>query len=439
MRRLIFLSVVCVAVWLGARPAWAQGGEVLQLEISGPVTPAMAGYFARGIEAAVAADATAVLVILDTPGGNLDPMLDIVQLFRGADVPVIVYVAPSGAQAASAGAIITIAAHASGMAPETVIGAASPVGDGGADLDETIFRKLTEDMKAQVRGLAARRGAAAVALAEAMIDEARAVHADEALEVGLIDAVAADVPALLAQLDGLVVVVDGREVALETAVGEPTPFDMNLLEMVLHALANPVLVGLLLAIGAQAILIELSSPGGWVAGFTGVLAIGMALYGAGQLPVNWLGLGLILLAFALFIAEVLATNHGALGITGAVTMLVGLLVLFNSPGSPEFARISIPGAIGISLLTAAFFIFLATKALQAQHGQAHTGAEGLVGQRGPVRRVQPAAVKGGPYGGTVLVNGELWRAQADVPLEAGQIVEVTAVNGFTLRVKPAAA
>lgn len=433
-KKLIPILLIFFALW-GVWPAQAQSREVLILQIEGPVTPAMANYFERGISAGEASGAAAVLIILDTPGGSVEITQNIVQTIRAARVPVIVYVSPRGAQAASAGSIITVAAHAAGMAPETVIGAASPVGGGGEDLDETISRKIIEDLKAQVRGLTERRGPEAMALAEQMIEDARAVNAREALAVGLIDAVADSVPDLLVQLDGLPVEVMGEEQRLQTAVATTRVFGMSTLEQVLHALANPLLISILLAIGVQAILIELSNPGGWVAGFIGVLCLGLAAYGLGQLPVNWLGLGLIGVAVVLFVAEVFATNHGALGITGAVTMLIGLLVLFNSPGSPEFARISIPGAIGVSLFTASFFLFIATKALQAQRRQPITGGEGLVGLTGPVRRLTKAEAAQPPYEGMALINGELWRVVSDTPLEKDELVQVTAVRGFTLTVQ----
>lgn len=435
MRKILLFTLLLLVVAGTWHQAQAQSNKVLVLEIDGPVTPAMDSYFERGINRATAEGAAAVLIVLDTPGGNLDPTQDIVQLFRAAKVPVIVYISPRGAQAASAGSIITLAAHASGMAPETVMGAASPVGEGGADLGETIFRKITEDLKAMVRGLAARRGEEAVAVAEAMIDEARAVNNDEALDLGLIDAVAVDVPDLLTQLDGLVVEVDGQEMTLKTATAHQQSFHMNLLELILQALANPLLLGVLFAIGAQAILIELSSPGGWVAGFIGVMAITLGLYGAGQLPVNWLGLGLILIAFVLFMVEVFATNHGAVGVTGALTLLFGLLVLFNSPGSPEFARISLPGAIGISLLTAVFFIFVAAKALAAQKRQSGTGMEGLIGQLGVVRTELLTKTETGQYKGMILIRGELWQARSSEPITAGSSVIVTGVNGLVLDIK----
>ena len=368
----------------------------------------------------------------------MDTTQEIVRTFRASEVPIIVFVSPRGAQAASAGSIITIAAHASGMSPETVIGAASPVGEGGADLGETIFRKITEDLTALVRSLTERRGEDVVTLAEEMINEARAVNASEALEVGLIDAVAEDVPDLLAQLDGLIVVVDDKEMVLETAVANVQPFDMSLIEQILHALSNPLFVGILLTIGVQAILIEISSPGGWVAGFIGVLSLAMAFYGLGQLPANWLGLGLVAVAFVLFVLEVKAPVHGGLALAGTATLLIGLLVLFNSPGTPEFARISISGAATISIITAAFFIFIVTMALRAQSAQPQTGSEGLLGQKGAVRTALSSSTDAAPFTGMVLAAGELWKAQADEALAVGEVVAVTAVDGFTLHVKRAA-
>ena len=435
MRKLTVLITLLLLLAAGVSAARAQNAEVFVLEIEGPVTPAMASYFDRGIKTAEQENAAAVLIVLNTPGGAVDITLEIVRSFRASAVPVIVYVSPRGAQAASAGSIITAAAHAAAMAPETVIGAASPINADGSDINETAYRKAVEDLKATMRGLTARRGEEAVTLAEAMIEEARAVNADEALEVGLIDTVAENVDDLLQQLDGVTVIVNEQPVSLQTAGAGRRQFSLNPIETMLHAVANPILIGILFAIGVQAILIEISNPGGWVAGFIGVLFLVLAFYGAGQLPVNWLGLGLVILAFVLFLAEVLTVSSGALAITGAVTLFAGLLVLFNSPGTPEFARISIPAAITITGFTAAFFVFLLTMALRAQRRQATTGVEGMVGQKGPVRAAFTSSTHKAPYRGMVLVMGELWQAEADEELEKGERVVVTAVNGFTLQVE----
>ena len=426
------MTLAVIGAGMGAR---AQADEVIVLEANGPVTPAMTGYIQRGLEAAETSGANAVILLLDTPGGLLDATQDIIQLFRASEVPIIVYIMPRGAQAASAGSIITMAGHAAAMAPETVIGAASPVGENGADLEETIFRKVSEDLKATARNLTADRGAEATRLAEAMIEDARAVTAEEALESNLIDAIADDIPDLLKQLDGMVIQVNDQAYTLHTAQARPEVVRATPVEQLLLALANPLLLGILLTLGVQAILIELSSPGGWVAGLVGVLAIGLALYGLGQLPVNWLGLGLIIVAFVLFMMEVKATTHGALAATGTLLLIGGMLVLFNTPTTPEFLAMSIPAAVSLGGLTGIFFLFIVGKALRAQRAQTITGAEGLVGKTGPVRSAFSSESFKAPYSGTVLIAGELWRAQSNDKMQRGEQIIVTGMHGFTLQVK----
>ncbi|GAB4272045.1 MAG: nodulation protein NfeD [Candidatus Promineifilaceae bacterium] len=433
--KVILLALAAAAFLFTTRNGRAQSPEVIVLNIDAPVTPAMLGYFERGILNAIESNAEAVVIVLDTPGGAVTTTTDIVQLFRNTSVPVIVYIGPAGAQAASAGSLITAAGHLSAMAPETVIGAASPINSDGSDINETAYRKAVEDLKATMRNLTERRGETAVALGEAMIEEARAVTAKEALEAGFIDFIATDVNDLLAQANGKTVTINDQTIILQTANAATRALPLNSVELILLALTNPLILGILLAIGAQAILIELSSPGGYVAGIIGVICIALALYGAGQLPVNWLGMGLIILAFVLFIMEAFAPTHGGLTIGGTVSLIAGLLVLFNSPGTPQFARISISGAIGIGLSTAVIFGFIIVKAIGAQSKQPATGAEGLIGKKGVVRRGFTSAKGLPPYTGTVLVNGELWRALAESEFAPGDVVVVTAVNGFTLHVQ----
>jgi membrane-bound serine protease (ClpP class) len=433
--RFVWLALVLAFYLIAAAlPAGAQEGatrQVHRLEITGPVTPAMITYFEREIQQAESEAAEALVIQLNTPGGQVDLMLRIVQDFRAAQVPVIVYVAPSGAQAASAGAVITMAAHAAAMAPETVIGAASPVGSSGEELGETAARKTIEDLKATVRGLTERRGEEATLLAEAMIEEARAVNAVEALESGLIDAVAADLPALLSQLDGLTVRVTGVERTLQTASAEVVDRPLNFLERVLHTVVNPTIVTFLLAIAVPAILIELSSPGGWVAGFVGVVSLGLGIYGLGVLPVNWLGLGFVAVAFVLLALDIKAPSHGALTAAGIGSLIAGFLILFNYPGSPEFAQVSIPAVVLIAVLTGGFFAFVVAKALTIQRRKPVTGLEGLMGAIGEVRTpLSPT--------GSVFLQGERWRAEtADgSTIAGGARVEVAGVRGFTLIVRP---
>lgn len=433
---LLFVAILAGYPALGQAQEGRAGRDVLILDVEGPVTPAMASYFERGINAAEKEGAEAALIVLDTPGGSVETTQDIIQLFRNATVPVIVYVGPAGAQAASAGSLITMAAHAAVMAPDTVIGAASPVNGEGQDIGETLYRKLVEDLKAQARSLTERRGEEAVTLAEAMIEDARAVHAREARESGLIDAIADDVPGALQAVDGVQVVVADTPVTLNTAGATEVPFGMNVIEKALHALSNSLLIGILLAIAVPAILIELKSPGGWVAGFIGVMSLGLAFYGMGQLPVNWFGLGLIALAFALFLLEIKAPGVGALAFVGAATLLGGLLVLFNSPGSPEFVRISIPSAVAITVFTSTFFLFIVTMAVRAQRQRPLTGREGLIGTSGHVRKsLVPAPTGRFVYTGSILVHGEIWQAEANEALETNEEVIVTGMDGFTLQVQ----
>lgn len=432
---IILFAILLVSILFVALPtAEAQENNVVVLTMEGPVTPAMADYFRRGISAAEEQGATAVVIELDTPGGLVDTTQEIIQLFRASSVPVIVYVTPSGAQAASAGALITFAGHASGMSPDTVIGAASPVGDGGAELGETISRKIKEDLKATTRNLTSERSTEAGLLAEEMIETARAVTAVEALEVGLIDAIATDTADLLEQVHGLPIIVQDQPQTLATAGATQQPFEISFIEELLMLLVNPLIVGILLTIGVQAILIELSNPGGWVAGVIGVLAIGLALYGLGQMPVNWLGLGLIILAFVLFIMEIKAPVHGALALTGTALLVAGLLVLFNTGGAPDILRLSIPAAIAIGGATAVFFVFVLGKAIGAQRKQPATGAEGLIGQTGPTRSTFTSPTDSAPYSGMVLIAGELWQARANNPIDHGRTVIVKSVEGMTLRV-----
>jgi membrane-bound serine protease (ClpP class) len=438
-KRIVLIMVACffsALALLAASPLKAQSRQVLVAEIDGPVTPAMASFFERVIEEGQQSGATAVLIILDTPGGAVVTTQEIVQIFRSADLPVILYVAPNGAQAASAGSLITAAAHIAAMAPETVIGAASPVDGSGADLGETIYRKAVEDLKALMRTLTERRGPDAVALAESMIEDARAVTASEALEAGFIDVIAADIPDLLNQIDGMTVVVNGRDVTLQTANAVQQPVEMGFVEGILHALSNPVLISILLSIGPLAIIIEISNPGGWLAGFVGVVCLGLALYGLGAVGANFLGLALIGVSFILLLLELKTPTIGALAAVGTVTLIAGLLVLFNTPQTPQFARLPLPVAIGISLPTAALFLFIVTKALQAQRKQPATGREGMIGQTGPVKKgFKPAPGREKVFVGTVLVMGELWQATAAEPLNDGEQIVVMKMDGFTLHVQ----
>jgi membrane-bound serine protease (ClpP class) len=436
-KKIIWMSCVVICVFavtfLGTAQAQEEAPLALVLTADGPVTPAMAEYLSRGIRIAEQRGAELLVFQLNTPGGGVDVMQEMVAHIRGSSVPVIVYVAPRGAIAGSAGTVITLAGHAAAMAPETAIGAASPVGSQGEDLGETIEAKEKEILKALVRSLAEYRGPEAVALAEATIQSAKAVSSSEALEIGLVDFIARDLNDLLYQLDGITLSLPSGEHVLNTSRAVVTHVDLSLIEQLLQVLTNPNIVFILLTIGVQALLIELSSPGGWVAGFIGVVCLALAVYGFGVLPVNWFGLIFLVISFVLFVLDIKAPTHGALTAAGVGSLIVGALVLFNSPATPQFQRVSVPLVVAGSLMTGGLFAAAMIFAIRAQKSPIRTGSESLAGRQGVVKDEIPA------FGtGTVQVGGELWSAElseGEESLPENTRVHIVSVRGIRLQVR----
>ncbi|MDW8227400.1 MAG: nodulation protein NfeD [Anaerolineales bacterium] len=433
MKRTVFLFFL-LGVWMflvGARAGYAVSNSIILLTIDGPITSATQTYLSRGLELAERRGAEVVILQLDTPGGSISSLQEMISSIRNSRVPVVVYVAPRGAWAASAGALLTLAGHASAMAPETAIGAASPVGGEGEDLGETMSAKVRNQMKAMISPLVAHRPQPAQEMAMKMIDEAEAVSSDEALKMGLIDFIAEDVPTLLQQLDGFVVQMPTGPRALKTQGLPVEQINFSLIEQILQILVNPNVVLILLGLGVQAILIELSSPGGWVAGFLGVVCLALAAYGLGFLSVNWFGLIFLGIAFVLFILDIKAGASGGLTAAGIGSFIVGALVLFNSPGTPEFQRVSIPLVVFLALAIGATFALIVGFAWRAQKTPIRTGIEGLIGAQGVViSDLHPV--------GQVQAAGELWTAEIAPGSDAirkGERVEVVAVHGLRLQVK----
>ena len=406
---------------------------VLVLEAEGALTPAMLSYIQRGLEIANNDSADIVILQLNTPGGSIDLMNQIVQKMRSSDIPIVVYVAPRGAMAGSAGTLITLAGHAAAMAPETAIGAASPVGSQGEDLGETIATKEKEILRATVRSLAANRPAEAIELAEAAIESAKAASAQEALDVGLIDFIAVDTDDLLASLNGFQVEVLNEKVTLNTVNAILRPVPLTMVEQALALLTNPNIVFLLLSIGVQAILIELSSPGGWVAGFVGIVCMALVIYSFGILPINLFGLIFIVLAFVLFVIDIKAPTHGALTAAGVASFIAGALILFNSVRAPGFPGVSVPLVIATGLLLALSFSVIISFAIRALRAPARMGKKAMIGHSGIVSKtIDPV--------GSVQFQGELWTAELAEPGESlpeGERVEVVAVDGLRLKVRKA--
>jgi membrane-bound serine protease (ClpP class) len=345
----------------------------------------------------------------------------------------VVYVSPNGAMAASAGTLITLAGHAAAMAPDTTIGAASPVDSTGQNIDSTEALKIKEVMKATVRELARDRKPEAITLAEQTIDNARAVSATEAVSIGLVDFQATSVEDLAAKLDGFQVKVLGAPLTLHTQGANLVPLPRTLIEEGLQFFTDPNLVFIFLSAGIWAILIELSSPGGWVAGFVGATLLLLALFGLGILPVNWTGLLFMALAFILFILDIKAPTHGALTVAGTGSFIAGGLILFNTVRVPGIPEISVPLVIGTGVFIAATFFGAVTLALRAQSMPVLTGHQTLVGKVGLIKAaVDPK--------GQIQVAGELWTArlvEGEPNLQIGDRAEVTGIEGVILWVKKA--
>ncbi len=428
--RVLLLSFTMLALFY---PAFAQSETSLAIvmKAEGPIMPPMLEYFKRGIEIAERQDAEVLIVELNTPGGSIDTMLEIIQVIDESQVPVVVYVSPNDAIAGSAGALITMAGHASAMAPRAAIGAASPIEGSGEDIESTLEEKIKEILKAKARTLVDRRGADAVQLAEAMIDDATAVTAQEAFEAGLIDFVADDTEDLLQALDGFTVQMGRTERVLHTENIHTQPVEMSFIESLLLLLTDPNIVFSLMSVGIIAILIELNTPGGWVSGFIGVVCVTLSTYGMGLLPVNWFGVIFLVIAFVLFILDINAPTHGALTAAGAVMFIIGGLVLFNSPGTPQFQRVSVPLVVSTGVVLGALFFGAMIFALRAQRGIVQTGSESLAGKIGTARTFDGD-------GGQVQVESELWSAERTPdsdPISKGDRIEVVEIRGLRLRVK----
>jgi len=402
--------------------------KVSFIKIDGAIGPATASYISRSIDEARTQNAQCLVIQLNTPGGLLDSTQTIVQSFLGSTVPVVVYVAPTGATATSAGCFITIAASVAAMAPATTIGAAHPVTIGGIPsggeekTDDTMKKKLENFSVSYIETIAARRHRN-VDWAKSAVRESASITAEKALELKVIDLIAVDLPELLKQLNGRV--VDGK--TLKTAGAEISEIKMSASERVFQKLWRPEVMFVLMLIAIYGIIGEVTTPGAILPGVVGAIALILALYMAAILPVNVTGLVLIALALMLFIFDVYAPTHGVLTVGGVISFLIGSLMLFNR-ADPLF-RLSLNYIIPATLITAAFFVFVIGKGLRAQRLPVRVGAETLIGKT--VTALTPIDLRDG----RIFVEGEYWNAISDTPIEKDQAVEIAAVQGLTLKVK----
>ncbi|MDZ4277816.1 MAG: nodulation protein NfeD [Dehalococcoidia bacterium] len=436
-RRLVLAGVLLLlGIAAACAPNIDQRDAVHVLTYDGTVDPVMEGYIDRGIDEAEDTDARAVVLRLDTPGGLVSSMEDIVKRINSSQVPVIVYVTPAGGQAASAGTFITMAGHVAAMAPSTRIGAASPVASGGEDIGGTLEEKIKEDLAALITGIAEERGRNAE-WAERAVREAVSANTREAVEMDIVDFEALTLepsPAqpgrsVLEQADGLTVRVgeEQRRVTIR-ALDAPVVFnDRTLVERFFALISDPNIAFLLLSLGATGIFIELLHPGLIFPGVSGFMALVLGFFALGTLPTNWAAVALIVLAFALFVAEVFVSGFGVLGISGAVALVLGGLLL-TSTSNPDF-QVNRWLLYSMAAFLALFFMMVMNTLIQTRRAPAYMGSQALVGREAVAR----SAID--PHG-FVFLEGARWRAEAEGgPIEEGQPVEVTDVKGLTLRVR----
>ncbi|RJR30045.1 MAG: nodulation protein NfeD [Desulfobacteraceae bacterium] len=400
---------------------YGQQGEAVILELEGPINPGTAAFLTNGIEAAEKGGAKLVIVRLDTPGGLASSMRDMVKAIVNSTVPIVVYVAPGGAGAASAGVLVTIAAHVAAMAPGTNIGAAHPVGAGGKEIDKTMSEKIVNDMASYGRGIAKEKGRNAEWV-ELAVRESVSITAEEALNKNVIDLIAGDLDDLMRKLDGREVTLQKGKVTLSTKDLAKKYHRPGFRDRILKTISDPNIAYILMMIGLAGLYFELSNPGAIFPGVIGGISLVLAFYAFQTLPVNYAGLLLIALGIIFFIAEIKISSFGLLSVGGIISLTLGSIMLF------EDVRVSMRLIAPTIILVGGFFIVVSTLAFRAYRSKPHLGMEGIVGETGRVRKaIDPE--------GLVFVHGEYWKAVSDEKIDEGEDVEVESVQGLVLRVR----
>ncbi|MGB7063161.1 MAG: nodulation protein NfeD [Candidatus Zixiibacteriota bacterium] len=417
---LIFVPVI---LFLGAWGLFASPRHVNLVTVDGPIGPITARIIDQAIDASVEDSAEALVIELNTPGGLDESMRIITRKILNSGIPVIVYVAPSGSRAASAGVFITLSAHVAAMSPGTNMGSAHPVAIGG-QMDSTMAEKVVNDAAAYIRSIASRRGRNEE-WAEESVRESISATEYEALKLNVIDLVVDNVRALLDSCDGRKVSLPSGEKTLETKEIEVRRVEISVRDRILQVITNPTIAYILLTLGIWGLFFELSNPGAIFPGIVGGICLILAFFALQTLPINYAGLLLMILALILFILEVKIVSHGALAIGGIISMVLGSLLLFESP--LPYMRVSLVVIITVVAGTALFFLVAIGLALRARKRKVTTGGRGLTGEVGVAR----SALK--PEG-DVFIHGEIWRAEADQPIKKGEKVVVTGMEHLTLKV-----
>ncbi len=414
-------------IWLLVATQWSLAQSVVYVSrVEGVINPATQEYFHSVMEQARDANASCIVFELDTPGGLMKSMRLIVKDILNSPIPVVIYIAPPGSRAGSAGVFITYAAHIAAMAPGTNIGAAHPVAMGGADTSKTMMEKVTNDAVAFIKSLAEERGRN-VEWAEKSVRESASISEQEALDLGVIDLIAPTLDSLLLAIDGKTVRTASGERTLSTRNATIIRVEKPLRIKILEVISDPNIAYILLLIGIYGILFELYNPGLIFPGVAGAISLILAFYALHTLPVNYAGLLLIFLAIVLFLLEIKVPSFGLLTIGGIISLVLGSVMLFDSP--LPFFRVSWKVIAAATLGTAAFFILAMGLAIRAQRQKPQTGREGLIGEVG-------TALENFSRGqGQVLVHGEIWNATGDPAIRKGDAVIVTRMDGLTIQVQ----
>ncbi len=398
--------------------------DVIVIRASGVVNPVMAEFISKNLDAAAAEKADVLVIELDTPGGLDASMRIIIKKIMASEVPVVVYVSPSGARAASAGVFITISAHIAAMSGSTNIGAAHPVSMGG-QMNETLAEKAVNDAAAYIKSLAEERGRNSE-WAEKAVRESVSITQEEALELNVIDLIAEDLDSLLSSINGRTVETSSGDKKIITAGKTIRHAEMGLRLKILNIISDPNIAYILLLLGFYGILYELTNPGAVVPGVIGAISLILAFYSLQTLPVNYAGLLLIILAIILFVLEIKITSYGVLTIGGIISMIIGSLMLFES--SQPFLRVSLWVILPAVVLTALFFSIIVALAVKAYRRKPATGMEGLVGMEGETRSDVHEK-------GQVFVHGEIWSAQSESLIRSGEKIIVEKVDGLKLKIR----
>ena len=423
------LALVCLfclmILTFGLSRGAIAGNDVIIMELDGSINPGSATYLVRGIEEAEETGAALIIIQMDTPGGLASSMRTMVKAIMNSMVPVVVYVAPTGSGAASAGVMVTVSAHIAVMAPGTNIGAAHPVTANGGEITKTMSEKVVNDMASYGRGIAQERGRNGEWVEKA-IRESVSITSDEALKNNVIDLIARDIDELLQLIDNREVALASGKVTLNTKGLNKVYYKPGFRDRILRTISDPNIAYILMMIGLAGLYFELAHPGVIFPGVIGAISLILAFFSFQTLSVNYAGLILIILAIMLFIAEVKITSHGLLSLGGVIALTIGSIMLF------EDVNVSLRLMAPTIILVAGFFIVVSSLAFRAYLRKPKGGMEGLIGEIGEVKgTIDPE--------GLIFVQGELWRAVSEGKIEPGEKVEVVSAKGLVLNVRKAIA